>query len=367
MKESHGFTKENTLEAKGVAIMLMVMHHLFAYPNRVTSGAYQSILHIGNFRMDMFLAGFGNICIGMYLFLSGIGAFHKYKNKNKYDFSDSFRVIRVFFVRYWLIFLIFVPIGFHFFQVKFHWSEFLLNFFCLRSTYNREWWFVSLYLELMLIFPLYRKVVDRYPRLSFLGSGVVAILGFLMQRIAVCDYMKQQVLTTVFVSELYNEVEGFLMWQFMFTIGYLCAKNRWYHDATKRLQRLSMDKWYVYLFMVVSVMVFRSKLPKEKLFDVILVPIFILAAVRLIEGTKFEFIFRFLGKHSINIWLVHTFLCYRYMQWMVYAPKYSIIIYILLILMSLLCSVAINALLELVKKIYQYVKKLYGRNVQVLK
>lgn len=66
------FTKEHTKIAKGVAILLMLTHHLFAFPDRIhIQPGYIPILTISGENIGGILVTFGNICVSMYMFLSG--------------------------------------------------------------------------------------------------------------------------------------------------------------------------------------------------------------------------------------------------------------------------------------------------------
>ena len=41
-----------------------------------------------------------------------------------------------------------------------------------------------------------------------------------------------------------------------------------------------------------------------------------------------------LGEESAIMWLVHTFLCYYWLQRLVYAPKYAVLIFLWLVALS---------------------------------
>lgn len=347
MEQSKGFTKENTLVAKGVAIVFMLLHHLFAFPNRIKQGDFFSLIHIGNIDLLLGLSYFGNVCIGIYIFLSGIGAYHKYNKNKQYTIRNSTKGIFTFLCRYWLIFLLFVPIGFVFFRIPFSLKELLENLFCIGFTYNSEWWFVSLYIELMLFFPLYRKLIDQYPIKGVFVSGVVAILGFGIKQFHIINIICKTASFGGVFPHLMYEIEALLLWQFIFTLGYICAKYKWYYHLTSLLHKYSLDCWYVYLTAIILMITGRNMLPIEKLLDPLIVPFFILSIVRLIEQLRVQKVFAYLGKHSINIWLVHTFFCYKYLQRIIYLPRYAPVILLWLLVLCVFSSVIINFILNL--------------------
>ena len=49
-----------------------------------------------------------------------------------------------------------------------------------------------------------------------------------------------------------------------------------------------------------------------------------------------------IGKNSFLLWLIHSFLCYHWIQAIIYSPKYSIFICILLIFLSYIISIILE-------------------------
>jgi peptidoglycan/LPS O-acetylase OafA/YrhL len=60
----------------------------------------------------------------------------------------------------------------------------------------------------------------------------------------------------------------------------------------------------------------------------------------------------FLGKHSANIYMVHTFLFSYWLSEFIYAPKYAVLIFLLL----LVCSLLISIVLEFIKSKFGFYK-----------
>jgi hypothetical protein len=57
----------------------------------------------------------------------------------------------------------------------------------------------------------------------------------------------------------------------------------------------------------------------------------------------------YLGKHSMNIFLTHTFIRYYYLSDFIYSFKHFILINLVLLVLSLLLSIAIEYLKKIVK------------------
>lgn len=67
------FSRDDTRVAKATAVILMCMHHLFAFPNRFPEG----VTYISMFPWDLEydLGCVGKICVAMFVFLSGFGTY----------------------------------------------------------------------------------------------------------------------------------------------------------------------------------------------------------------------------------------------------------------------------------------------------
>ena len=65
-------TKEDAKKIKGIAIILMLMYHLFYFKDRIYGGGVISI--ISNSLVEN-IGKFGNICVPIFFFLSGYGLY----------------------------------------------------------------------------------------------------------------------------------------------------------------------------------------------------------------------------------------------------------------------------------------------------
>lgn len=145
------FTKEHTSYVKGFAILYMLMLHLTSGPSRL---ALQDIPSW----YGMPITHAFQICVPMFLFMAGFGLYKIYEKKSSFSYFDAIKRIFKLYKQYWVVFIIFVPIGFIFFDRTFQLTEFVLNFFAIICSYNGEWWFLALYLELLLLFPIITRI-----------------------------------------------------------------------------------------------------------------------------------------------------------------------------------------------------------------
>lgn len=165
-------TKKISKQLKGIAVCLMVIHHLFAFPDRISSINYTSLKMINDIPIEYYIGVFGKICVSMFLFLSGYGLVITYKNI-KLTFESIFKRVLSFYKVYWVVFIIFIGYGFMANILEFRLQEFLLSLVGVSSKYNGEWWFIRTYILFLLVYPFIVKVLERLK----LFSSVIVTLG----------------------------------------------------------------------------------------------------------------------------------------------------------------------------------------------
>lgn len=141
-KKNLQFTKEDTLIIKGIAICLLLWHHLY-YEN-----IERTITYI--------IAYYGKVCVAIFLILSGYGLM---KSFDKYDSTRSFvfNKLKKLYLNYWLIWILFVPVGVILFNRSFEEvygahtvAKLLIELTGFQTTifgfygYNPTWWFMGL-------------------------------------------------------------------------------------------------------------------------------------------------------------------------------------------------------------------------------
>lgn len=106
--DRYKFTKDDTKCMKGLAVLLMLAHHLWGFPDRLPSGLPMTSVTARGMEFAGFIGGYGKICVSLFMFLGGLGTYIWYEQKK----SDWFAKIRGLYLSYWKVFFVFVPIGF---------------------------------------------------------------------------------------------------------------------------------------------------------------------------------------------------------------------------------------------------------------
>ncbi|WP_180230231.1 acyltransferase [Bacillus sp. AFS073361] len=353
-KNEFQFSKKMTSQAKGLAILLMVYHHLFTFPDRISSVDYAPLMMFNGQPLDQLIGAFGKICVSIFLFTSGYGLYQNFLKNNSFTFKVSLKKIIQFLKTYWIIFIIFIPIGLIWFHNQpryvFNLKNFLLNFTSLTNTYNREWWFVPLYLELIIIFPILIKLIEKIPLIvNYLSFISLFFAGFFQNAILLFP-------NNILIQLLMNHLSVLLLWQVVFIVGIYFSKYSVFEKINQFLNRLKLENILFYLIVLFICFYIRqftlpwiievrgAKISGIYTYaDFILTPILIFSFVKIVSYTNiFSKLFATLGKHSNNIWLTHTFFIYYYYQKIIFLPYFSILIVGWVFILTIVVSICVN-------------------------
>ena len=178
-------TLRDTNILKGIALILLLIHHLFYIDN----GLYDDITIAGRGVVQT-IGLWSKICVAIFVFLSGYGLTAQMeKNSGVGNLARFYwrRFTKLMF-NYWFIWLIFVPIGVFVFHYTFQDAygnyagiKFLLDATGLINAfglygYNVTWWFYSCIILLYILFPFLFRLLKKDAMISVL---VVAVATYL--------------------------------------------------------------------------------------------------------------------------------------------------------------------------------------------
>lgn len=344
------FIKEHTKIAKGFAIIFMIILHLFAHDGWLyKNNCYTTIFNIGGTSLDVIISGFGKICVAMYLFLSGYGLYKTYIANKGFTYKDSYMRIKNLYINYILILIIFIPIGYALgvYKEPLTIYRFLINIFCLDFYYNSFAWFIRLYFILLLIFPFLVKILDKSLIKNMIIIVTLATTHIILNKVQFeINYWDINLIGNLGVI---SEVNSIVLWSIHFIIGITCAKFNLYTFTKEKLKLLSLDKKMFYIFCFVACILLRNILPYKEILDGLYAPLTIMSLSSIIYESKSENIFKYLGEHSTNLWLIHFYFTYKYFQSIIYYPKYTVLILIWSFIVMIPISICINELLKITK------------------
>lgn len=325
---------------QAVAVMLMVWHHLFGFPERI---AVPYVLVLDRFfHIETFMSYFGRICIAVFAFVSGYGMRKKIANScKKTGIIKNYQAVGLqlikFFSRYWAVFFVFIPLGILLKVYPLEGIRFWKGIAGRGAGYNHEWWYVGHYERFLLLFPIMILLTDvilkRVPVLIHILTAATAVAAFFLQ---------DNVHFIVFVYF----VEG------MYFVDSQIFEVLYRPFSRKPWLRLAAG---MVLFVAVFLLRFKG-LP-----DYLLVAPFIFS-VMLICKTEFLMhwlrpVLLFVGKYSTYIWLTHTFFAYYLFQKLTFAPRYSWLVFLWCMALSIASGMVLEGLLTLITK---GVKKIFA-------
>ncbi len=331
---TEGYVKRDTNIAKGAAIILLLIHHLYM-------GVAPAPIDIFHEYLPLTVATLSKVCVAIFVVLSGYGLTVSMENGReklgRFTLRHTFGLMRP----YFLIYVLFVTLGIFFARVEFTpWAVYgtglrgfgnaCAEFFALRPllgtpTYNQTWWYMEAALVLYLCFPLLYLGVKRVPYVVLPVTAVPLALYY---------FLGNNVWDTC--REIY--------WFFPFAAGIFVAQR----DLLGKFTALFRKKPWLCVSAtgaaVLATALIRSQvgLAFDTFFAVAII-LFLRCTLSVIPylGAAFGY----LGRHSGNIFMLHSFIyCYftsqSFFVKLLYSPSLinEFLALPLLLVLSLVCS-----------------------------
>ena len=192
------FTKKDSLALKGIAILMMYVHHFYLSPER-WAGYTVDFFPLTE-SMTVYLAEFLKTCVCVFVFITGYGMTQSLKQKHpnlrpsstdmlSYTRHRLVSLLSNFIFVYLLVILVSFPTG-RFFEIYGRSGSSILyvlvDMFGLAKlfktpSYVGTWWYMSLAIVLVVLFPLFVKLYREY-RWAFLFA-VMLLPRFLNLRV----------------------------------------------------------------------------------------------------------------------------------------------------------------------------------------
>lgn len=322
----------STNSCKGVALILLLWHHLFDEH------------HEFDF-ITLKIAFISKVCVAIFVILSGYGFSESLKFKNVGLLSFYKKRLLSLFSNYWLIALIFIPIGAYVFSISFHdvfnshpYAKFIIQLSGLHRFvydeygFNPTWWYMSVITPLIFLFPFIYDMVKKY--------GVIILICFFCLLLPIPNKPIFPVINT---------------WLLPFALGIFLSQNNYIVAISNKFNKLKAFRFVLLFIAIALVSEFRSY--KTIFFgtniDWLLGTLIILFVFELTTVSELANKYlSFLGIHLFNIFLFHTFIFAYWFKPFIYSFKNPLLIFIVLITIC----IAISILLEQFKKVIHFNK-----------
>ena len=357
------FTKEHTMQMKGIAIIILLFHHCFLNAQRWATVPYEKLATTkgwGYYPISFapfsshtiqYLASFSKICVAMFVFMTGYGMWVSYESQKKKTTMSNYikkRMVTLM-TGFLIIFVVteilaiptgrFIEVYGHDFRSVVYMIIDALGLAKLLGTplFCLTWWYMSLAIVLIMIFPFVHSIMEKYQWIVVVASIIVpracgfgqstALFRYLLAYTLGMYFAQHDLLARIKEKFMEQNVAGKLLSLIVSLIGLAviikCRQNAW-------IGWKYLDFWDGFAAMYVIVISY----------------IYILNGKWIVKGLGF------LGKHSMNIFLIHSFYRDVFFHEFTYSFYYAWLDYIVLMAISLVTSIV----LEWFKKLIRYEK-----------
>lgn len=357
------FTKEHTMQMKGIAIIILLFHHCFLNAQRWATVPYEKLATTkgwGYYPISFapfsshtiqYLASFSKICVAMFVFMTGYGMWVSYESQKKKTTMSNYikkRMVTLM-TGFLIIFVVteilaiptgrFIEVYGHDFRSVVYMIIDALGLAKLLGTplFCLTWWYMSLAIVLIMIFPFVHSIMEKYQWVVVVASIIVPracgfgqstdLFRYLLAYTLGMYFAQHDLLARIKEKFMEQNVAGKLLSLIVSLIGLAviikCRQNAW-------IGWKCLDFWDGFAAMYVIVNSY----------------IYILNGKWIVKGLGF------LGKHSMNIFLIHSFYRDVFFHEFTYSFYYAWLDYIVLMAISLVTSIV----LEWFKKLIRYEK-----------
>ncbi len=339
------FTKEDTLLVKGIAILFMLFYHLFETYERVDS---LGVIYVP-LSEDVFLmiSGFGNICVAVFAFLSAYGISKKLISLEDADLRGWYKV-----------------------SVK-RYLKLLIGFLCIYASVTLLWFYKFDYVK------LYGKgwqgalcgILDALGLAQVAGTPTLCETWWYMEIAIIIIFITPILLKVVKSMGNYSIILGVLLplvvelpfdfkrYYFVILFGVVAAYEEW-------LERARLDRFPKWARIIVGIVLFAALVVIRQnyfvynsfayLLDGAIAVFFAWFMKELFGGIPgVKQILRFLGKHSMNIYFIHSFIYMIIYQEFVYSFRYAGLIFVVLLAICLVYSVCLEGIKKSVIRLWK--------------
>lgn len=365
------FTKEHTMQMKGIAIIILLFHHCFLNAQRWATVPYEKLATTkgwGYYPISFapfsshtiqYLASFSKICVAMFVFMTGYGMWVSYESQKKKTTMSNYikkRMVTLM-TGFLIIFVVtevlaiptgrFIEVYGHDFRSVVYMIIDALGLAKLLGTplFCLTWWYMSLAIVLIMIFPFVHSIMEKYQWIVVVASIIVPracgfgqstdLFRYLLAYTLGMYFAQHDLLARIKEKFMEQNVEGKLLSLIVSLIGLAviikCRQNAW-------IGWKYLDFWDGFAAMYVIIISY----------------IYILNGKWIVKGLGF------LGKHSMNIFLIHSFYRDVFFHKFTYSFYYAWLDYIVLMAISLVTSIVLEWFKKLIRyeKFIEWVKRL---------
>ena len=283
--EKYYISKDTSMVIKGIAILLMIVHHMFTFPNWIIGGYEPNLLFAMYFNVPT------RICVGMFAFITGWAFCIQEKRRIK----DIFRKILSFYIMYWIVFIILLLFACVICGYKPDLIVLLPEILGLANDFMKFCWYVTFYAVALIVMFLIYKLLDRSLVCAIVSGLVFPTVLFLVL---------EMVISFKILADLVNDLKHYFP---CIAVGYICNKYNIFGVIHRYTYRINQS----ILFAVAFALTFASRY-YIRAFDFIYSPIIVYGIANLCDSKyrckmilTLQMVLKKLGMQATNIWFIH--------------------------------------------------------------
>ena len=296
-------TSEKTEHIKGIAIILMMWHHLFGC-NFLETWLSPFI------KAEILFGIYAKIGVAVFLFCSGYGLYKSYISK---DISAKkyipLKLVKTF-IPYWIVMIIaiicLIILG------KFKPQYILINLFAWDDSVSIMYvsfaWYIKLYIMILLIMPLIKIYELKSPKSAVIDFVIFLFVPLLILYALICIFNGKN-LALLNQTLVDTGLWTFIIWFPSFAEGFLFAKYEIYKRIKTKINKLPQILTIITGILIsVSTFILRYFFSFLYLTDFIYAPLLIIGILLTMDNLKWKskYIIPYLGKKSIYYWLLSS-------------------------------------------------------------
>ena len=345
------FDKRESLKVKGIAICMLLIHHLLYSKQRVTAGGV--VFHWLSMDQVTQIATGMRLCVWIFAFISAYGLTKQYLALGvQPSFKEQLRFVYKRWIAtmtpYWLIFAIVTLIATLAYKDPLTifggtFKNFCLGLFAWSDLFGTTmpvaaWWYMAFAQLVILAIPLLVELCRKFNWFTLIASFLLL------------PYLGKGILSKF----------GGYYWNYLFVVilGVLCAKN----DLMEKLAG-NNSRWWVRLVKgivffagAVACVAINTKYSATdtwkvtKLFMALGALLTCAFSYVCLTGRWLGNVLEYLGKHSGNIFLIHAF---SYTFWLKYTywSHNAVLTFFTVLIASLICSIACQYLHKALRRL----------------
>lgn len=332
---SEKLDKRMTNVVKGVALILMFIHHFYGYPQWLIEGISIPEFDFLGYDISVWVGCATQLTVDMFAFMTGWGYFHVKEKDYKYSFRKIISFLKV----YWIqLGLFFIPLTI-FYGNKLSLSEVAMSIFAVNESNNVVMfaWYVFVYVLLMLTLPIVVKTLFNKPLLDFTVPLIVCHLLFYA--------------TYLLDGNYYFVFHNYVYYLELAIVGYLLNNYKVFDKIPFKLDNIVVNS--ILFLGILFIRGYTSIISLRVNVALILVPLLIYLTVQIVskldlKSRKVSHILMRLGEHSLNMWFIHSMAFNPYLspvfQSLFYLPKNPILVIIFSLIFCYSLSLNFNNL-----------------------